>query len=333
MSPLNWILLALVCGATAQPSLTMVRDWTTNYAVDIRDQGQLSMCWAFATTSYLEMMYAIRTRNRYRLSVEQISDGVPTHPAAREKCTALPNPAHAGGDCLCALEYVHEAGIMTEYDYPFTWGGKNEGFYNREYITPIGVNDTESSTDLVDGSVPAQMLRRFIEMAIDNYPVIVGIHGTNLAGLTDDIDETLPCNHAVFVVGYGTDNTANKDIWLKFQNSWGAKWGYGGYGYIRISDAGVIRNNRGILSEWIGANVYSMYSAGYVNDWRRVTTIVNTTTAVPNDAMPIAITSLAIVCGLIAVMVIGAVGIGGCIIHRKMGQGKSLKSIVMELHV
>lgn len=38
-------------------------------------------------------------------------------------------------------------------------------------------------------------------------------------------------NHALLLIGYGTDLISGKDYWL-VKNTWGEKWGE--YGYVRV---------------------------------------------------------------------------------------------------
>ena len=67
-----------------------------------------------------------------------------------------------------------------------------------------------------------------------------------------------PSNHAVLVVGYGTDLTSKKDFWL-VRNSWGSDWGVNGY----------IKIQRGIGQCNIGKKCYAAKcskSTGTVSD-------------------------------------------------------------------
>ena len=61
------------------------------------------------------------------------------------------------------------------------------------------------------------------------------------SGIYDDPDTTTRVDHAVLVVGYGSEN--GKDYWI-IRNSWGERWGE--RGYCRILRNG--KNFAGIAS-------------------------------------------------------------------------------------
>ena len=62
-------------------------------------------------------------------------------------------------------------------------------------------------------------------------PITIGINASPMQRYSGGIDNPLFCNklaldHAVLIVGYGTEN--GKDYW-KIKNSWNTDWGEEGY--------------------------------------------------------------------------------------------------------
>jgi hypothetical protein len=119
-------LIQLIRGECDYGMTSMINSPWDSYLGEIRDQSNTRICWAFSTVTYLETMYNILTRNRYRLSPEQLSDNIPMYVADDPQCR-MSRPAFTGGNHYCALSYVKQRGIMTEYDYPFAMGGEKLG--------------------------------------------------------------------------------------------------------------------------------------------------------------------------------------------------------------
>lgn len=231
------------------------------YNILIRDQGDTGMCWSFATSSYIEKMYVILTRNRYLLSVQQMSDNVNQYMNEHSNlgCDRRPRPAFNGYQSYCALKYVEGVGIMTEYDYPFVGGGEKY-LYNASYITPIGIRDVKTHDCRTHGSEYAFVVLRELLMSgvvLGNICVDdLSEHG----GIIDNI-ESCATNHAILITDIIRDESDGK-LYVKFQNSWGTTWGNGGFGYIYIGNETTKVNNRGILDSFTIAEVYNRYVAG-----------------------------------------------------------------------
>src|SRR5512145_1917974 len=73
------------------------------YRADVKEQGNTGMCWDFATVSYIETMYYILTKNKFRLSVQQVSDNIDEFFEQNPKyeCKQAPRPAFNGGSSKC----------------------------------------------------------------------------------------------------------------------------------------------------------------------------------------------------------------------------------------
>lgn len=231
------------CGSPRDPVTDLI--WVGN----IRDQKNTGSCWAFATIAYLEAMYRALTCNNMFLSVEQVMDGM------SKVCPEYKRPGFNGGSSKCALEYVSQYGIMTEYQYPFTSGGSKAELYARAKITPLRVNTI--SRYCVSGT----LMQRAICAAqqLQESPLIASVCVNNefIAVGKDMFLPRTVCeipNHAVLIVGVGTYN--NTCVGITFQNSWGPLWGTGGLGTILACEGYEDRDTYLILSELRAANVY-----------------------------------------------------------------------------
>jgi len=198
-------------------------DWREKGAItDVKNQGQCGSCWAFATTEMIESYAAIATSSLPTLSSQQITS-----------CT--PNPLSCGGvgGCMGSIPqlgytYIQLFGHATEEDYPYVSGS---------------TTDTEDCLYDVDGTAPMIGITGYNTMSNDleatmNHianvgPLAVAVDASLWGGYSGGVfdscsySENIGLNHAVQMVGYGTD-PAEGDYWI-VRNSWGSRWGEDGY--------------------------------------------------------------------------------------------------------
>ncbi|XP_018601154.1 cathepsin S-like isoform X2 [Scleropages formosus] len=199
-------------------------DWRTKGLVS---PGSCGSCWAFSAAGAIEGQMMLQTGKMIPLSPQNLVD-----------CsTSYGNHGCKGGFRYKAFDYVIENdGIDSDYFYPYE--GK-DGKCRYSVQGKAGYCSTY------------QVLPRGDEKALQHAvatvgPVSVGINATHSfylysGGIFDDPQCTSNTNHAVLVVGYGTDN--GQDFWL-VKNSWGTAWGESGYARMARN-----KNNRcGIAS-------------------------------------------------------------------------------------
>ncbi|XP_036449121.1 cathepsin L1-like [Colossoma macropomum] len=207
-------------------------DWTDmGFVTEVRDQEVCGSCWTFSAVGALEGQMFRKTGKLVPLSEQQLLDC--SWPFGNDGCE--------GGFVDRAFRYIMESGgLMSESSYPYE---NKEGMCR---FKPMEASATCSGFEqLPVGDENA------LQMAVAAIgPISVGIEASRStlrlyeSGVYDDpycTDENL--NHAVLVVGYGTDEHGH-DYWL-VKNSWGAKWGE--KGYIRMSRNK--RNQCGIASD------------------------------------------------------------------------------------
>jgi len=202
-------------------NLTSAVDWVTKGAVTpVKNQQQCGSCWAFSTTGSIEGALQIAGNKLVSLSEQQLVD-----------CAGASygNKGCHGGLPDNGFKYVEKYGLEVESDYP----------YVAKTMKYVGTCDTAKQS-AADGVKPgkissfkdvtpsncAQMMA-----AVSKGPVSVGIDAQCAAfmnyknGILSSSCGT-QLDHAVLVVGYGTD--AGTDYW-KVKNSWGTVWGDDGY--------------------------------------------------------------------------------------------------------
>jgi len=206
-------------------------DWRDKGAVTpVKDQGGCGSCWAFCTTEMIESYAAISTNNLPVLSAQQVTS-----------CT--PNTLSCGGTGGCmgsipqlGYTYLQLFGHVTEDDWPYTSGSGATGDCEYDYNgMPPAVGLTGYNT-LTPNDQDAVMTH-LAEVG----PLAVAVYASGWGGYGGGIydgcsyDSNIALNHAVQLVGYGTDESLG-DYWI-VRNSWGERWGEDGYIRLRRDSA------------------------------------------------------------------------------------------------
>jgi len=210
-------------------------DWRNyngqNFASTSRNQHiphYCGSCWAFASTSALS--------DRIRIVQGYLSEEVNLAPQVLLNCDNYDDGCH-GGDPIDAYKYIAESGITDETCAIYQAAGHDTGMtceaedickncdyggqcyaqspYNLYYAEEYGlVNGTDAMmAELQRGPIACAIA---VTDAFENYTG--GIFYDTTGKKTED--------HAISIVGYGTEN--GTDYWIG-RNSWGNYWGESGW--------------------------------------------------------------------------------------------------------
>lgn len=181
----------------------------------MRDQGNsCNSCWAFVATGALEGQLFRKTGKLIPLSEQNLID-----------CSG----SHGNDGCKCgwafkAFDYVKDVGIQSDKTYPYM-GKKNKCQYNSNFS--VGTDRGFVQTPFND--------EKELKIAVATVgPVSVQVNARlasfqHYAGGVYHDPKCNPnqTNHAVLVVGYGSDKKGH-DFWI-VKNTWGTNWGEKGY--------------------------------------------------------------------------------------------------------
>lgn len=198
----------------------------------VKNQGHCGSCWAFSTAEMIESYLARDEGILTELAVEQIVD-----------CVQNPNQCGGEGGCNGAtvnlgFDYLLNVGLISEWAYPYVqyWNSKTGAKYECQYDTLVGYEKSIITAQL-EGYVQVQNNSYDAMMeAIAQGPVAINVDASAWhsygGGVFDGcVVDGVDINHAVQMVGYGTDAETGLDYWL-VRNSWGPYWGE--EGFIRV---------------------------------------------------------------------------------------------------
>ncbi|XP_018896137.2 digestive cysteine proteinase 2 [Bemisia tabaci] len=201
--------------ATVQASS---KDWRSeNKVTPIKNQGSCGSCYTFSTCVGVESGHAIKHGDLTSLSEQQLLD-----------CDRQSSGCN-GGWMPNSLDSIKaKGGLMSSSAYPYE--GKQRSCRFKSGSGVAQVSDYQQFTSKAENAIADSVLA--------SGPVINAICATrDFQYYKSGIYKNTACrcrgevNHAVAIVGYGTDDK-DGDYWI-IKNSWGTSWGEKGYMRIK----------------------------------------------------------------------------------------------------
>lgn len=187
------------------------KDWhEVGCVTPVKNQQSCGSCWAFASTGALEAQHYLKFNKTVILSEQNLLD------------CSTENSGCRGGTIIPSFEYVRlNKGINSEAQYPYK-AVQGECRYKSSDI---------AATCSGYRTIPQGDEQALLQAVALEGPIAVAISANSKfmsykSGIYDDTTCSKAVNHAVLVVGYGTENSV--DYWL-VKNSWGTSWGEEGY--------------------------------------------------------------------------------------------------------
>jgi KDEL-tailed cysteine endopeptidase len=214
------------------------------------EQGACGGCWAFTTTTAMEGIHYIWTREKTALSPQMLLE-----------CDPLDNDC-AGGNMVTGFQYaVMKGGVAAEANYDYNDYTRDTGA-----VGPCRENTARLHAVSIDDYIIISNTWLDLKAAVLMQPVSVAVNAMSDAfkyysgGILTfehckpDYDGEGLINHAVSAIGFGVDDTGLEYLIIK--NSWGTDWGEGGFAKISM-EGGEMNATCGLLVETVAPLKYS----------------------------------------------------------------------------
>jgi len=199
-------------------------DWRDYGRVSpVKDQASCGSCWAFSTIANLEGLYYATKGVMKTFSEQMLVD-----------CDTSDSGCN-GGLMQYAFTWLKKNGIMLDSDYPYT-GTKGTCKSDKTKYVDMSVTGYKklgsswSTWSAVDEDEVKEFLYETGPLAIALNADPLQTYTSGILDLTSTKCPSSGINHAVTLVGYGTENGVA--YWI-VKNSWGTSWGEKGYFRIR----------------------------------------------------------------------------------------------------
>jgi cathepsin L len=179
----------------------------------VKNQGNCGSCYAFGSVGAFESQHFIKTGKLILLSEQQIVD-----------CSGQ-SGCHGGTNEATFRYIANTGGMESAASYVYSASDDHECQFDRSKVVTNG-----------SGYVVLEANEENFKNAVAIAgPIAVGIYAaksfqTYAGGVYDEPNCGGIRNHALLVIGYGSDN--GHDYWL-VKNSWGEDWGE--KGFIKMS--------------------------------------------------------------------------------------------------
>ena len=201
-------------------------DWRNyNRVSPIKDQGACGSCYAFSAIGNLEGLYAGNKGTLKTFSEQMLVD-----------CDTSDSGCN-GGIMEYTFSWLKKNGIMLESDYPYIGTKSTCKSDSSKYADMLVTGYKKLGSSWSEWACAEEDEMK--EFLYENGPLSAVLNAdclqTYISGILDVTTSKCPSsgiNHAVLIVGYGTDLRLGIDYWI-VKNSWGRTWGESGYFRIR----------------------------------------------------------------------------------------------------